>query len=89
MCDLIQLSFFLGGAYGSVIVSVIFGFLNIILWIGSVWFIYKETKFFKSRAEQQQQEQQPQPQPQEQPPFQPTSFSNIGSPGMQREPQYR
>ncbi|XP_045932153.1 synaptophysin-like protein 2a [Micropterus dolomieu] len=27
--------------------SVIFGFLNLILWAGNVWFIYKETPFHK------------------------------------------
>lgn len=28
--------------------SVIFGFLNLILWVGNCWFIYKETPFHKS-----------------------------------------
>ncbi|XP_061644141.1 synaptophysin-like protein 2b [Phyllopteryx taeniolatus] len=28
--------------------SVIFGFLNFILWVGNCWFIYKETPFHKS-----------------------------------------
>ncbi|XP_037334704.2 synaptophysin-like protein 2b [Pungitius pungitius] len=30
--------------------SVIFGFLNLILWGGSCWFIYKETPFHKSAS---------------------------------------
>ncbi|XP_076598317.1 synaptophysin-like protein 2b [Chaetodon auriga] len=30
--------------------SVIFGFLNLILWGGNCWFIYKETPFHKSAA---------------------------------------
>ncbi|NWR81748.1 SYPL1 protein, partial [Centropus unirufus] len=30
---------------GSLNVSVILGFLNLILWLGSSWFVYKETKF--------------------------------------------
>ena len=49
--------FFKAGTYANVIVSVIFGFLNFVLWLGSAWFVYKETKFFKSRSAQQQQSQ--------------------------------
>ncbi|NXN18367.1 SYPL1 protein, partial [Indicator maculatus] len=30
---------------GSLNVSVIFGFLNLLLWLGSSWFVYKETNF--------------------------------------------
>ncbi|XP_051911649.1 synaptophysin-like protein 2b [Hippocampus zosterae] len=30
--------------------SVIFGFLNVILWAGNCWFIYKETPFHKTAA---------------------------------------
>ncbi|KAM6288883.1 LOW QUALITY PROTEIN: synaptophysin-like protein 1 [Aegotheles albertisi] len=30
---------------GSLNVSVVFGFLNLVLWAGSSWFVYKETKF--------------------------------------------
>ncbi|XP_034028140.1 synaptophysin-like protein 2b [Thalassophryne amazonica] len=30
--------------------SVIFGFLNVILWSGNCWFIYKETPFHKSAS---------------------------------------
>ncbi|NXO52226.1 SYPL1 protein, partial [Aramus guarauna] len=30
---------------GSLNVSVVFGFLNLVLWIGSSWFVYKETNF--------------------------------------------
>ncbi|XP_029013071.1 synaptophysin-like protein 2b [Betta splendens] len=33
---------------GRLNVSVIFGFLNLILWGGNCWFIYKETPFHKS-----------------------------------------
>jgi hypothetical protein len=44
----------LAGTYANVTVSVIFGFLNFFLWLSSVWFIYKETKFFKARTAQQQ-----------------------------------
>ncbi|NXW54708.1 SYPL1 protein, partial [Eurystomus gularis] len=30
---------------GSLNVSVVFGFLNLVLWVGSSWFVYKETNF--------------------------------------------
>ncbi|CAF3083409.1 unnamed protein product [Rotaria socialis] len=69
------------GTYGSIISSVIFGFLNFVLWVGSAWFVFKETKFFKSRTEQQQQQHSQD--------FPPTSFSNMGSPTMEHEPQFR
>jgi hypothetical protein len=29
--------------------------LNFLLWLSSIWFVYKETKYFKSRTAQQQQ----------------------------------
>ncbi|XP_074663657.1 synaptophysin-like protein 1 [Strix aluco] len=32
---------------GSLNVSVIFGFLNLVLWVGSSWFVYKETNFHR------------------------------------------
>lgn len=59
----------LAGTYANVTVSVIFGFLNFLLWICSVWFIYKETKFFKIRSAQQQQPPQ-------------NNFANIAAPTM-------
>ncbi|MED6272103.1 hypothetical protein CHARACLAT_026873 [Characodon lateralis] len=31
--------------------SVIFGFLNLILWTGNCWFIYKETPFHKDSSQ--------------------------------------
>ncbi|KFV65084.1 Synaptophysin-like 1, partial [Dryobates pubescens] len=34
-----------GTSLGSLNVSVIFGFLNLLLWLGSSWFVYKETNF--------------------------------------------
>lgn len=58
------------GTYANVTVSVIFGFLNFLFWIASVWFVYKETRFFKSRNAQQQQP----------PPPLPNNFSNISPP---------
>jgi len=68
---------FLAGTYANIIVSVIFGFLNFILWAGCAWFVYKETKFFKGRTAQQQ------------PQAQPNTFSDIGSPTMQQQSQIR
>ncbi|XP_009887295.1 PREDICTED: synaptophysin-like protein 1, partial [Charadrius vociferus] len=32
---------------GSLNVSVVFGFLNLVLWVGSSWFVYKETNFHR------------------------------------------
>ena len=43
-----------GGSYANVIVSVIFGFLNFLLWVASLWFVLKETHLFKSRSAQQE-----------------------------------
>ncbi|CAF0805975.1 unnamed protein product [Rotaria sp. Silwood1] len=82
--DLAQCPENYSGTYGSIIVSVIFGFLNFILWIGSAWFVYKETKFFTNRTEQQQQQQQ-----QQQPSGEPSNFTNIGSPTMQQQSVFR
>ena len=64
-------SFIIGGSYADIIVSVIFGFLNFLLWLGSIWFVYKETKFFKSRTAQQQ------PPPKD-------NFSNVSPPIVQQ-----
>ncbi|UJR09347.1 hypothetical protein I4U23_013590 [Adineta vaga] len=60
------------GTYANVIVSVIFGFLNFFLWAACIWFVYKETRFFKSRTAQQQPQQ--------------NNFSNISAPGMYPPP---
>jgi len=65
------------GTYANIIVSVIFGFLNFILWAGCAWFVYKETKFFKSRTAQQQ------------PQGQPNNFSDISSPNIPQQTQIR
>lgn len=35
------------GNFASLNVSIIFGFLNLIIWSGNLWFLYKETKWFK------------------------------------------
>ncbi|CAF4185677.1 unnamed protein product, partial [Rotaria sp. Silwood2] len=63
------------GTYANITVSVIFGFLNFLLWLGSMWFVYKETKFFKSRTAQQYPQQ--------------NNFSNISAPNMQQQTQTR
>jgi hypothetical protein len=36
------------GNYASLNVSIIFGFLCMVLWVGNLWFLYKETKWHKS-----------------------------------------
>jgi hypothetical protein len=36
------------GNYASINVSVIFGFLCMVVWVGNLWFLYKETKWHKS-----------------------------------------
>ncbi|CAF1094538.1 unnamed protein product [Adineta ricciae] len=61
------------GTYANIIVSVIFGFLNFFLWACCIWFVYKETRFFKSRTAQQQPQQQ-------------NNFSNISAPSMYPPP---
>lgn len=38
-------------------ISVLFGFMCVVLWLGSVWFVYKETRFHAPRQSQQQHEQ--------------------------------
>lgn len=37
--------------FGSLNASVIFGFLNMLVWGGNLWFLYKETPWFRSRSE--------------------------------------
>ncbi|CAG5134027.1 unnamed protein product, partial [Candidula unifasciata] len=38
------------GNFASLNVSVIFGFLNFLVWVGNLWFLYKETPWFKVQA---------------------------------------
>ncbi|XP_062914262.1 synaptophysin-like protein 1 [Mobula hypostoma] len=38
---------------GSLNVSVVFGFLNLILWCGNAWFVYKETNWHAEPAQHQ------------------------------------
>ncbi|XP_042594247.1 synaptophysin-like protein 1 [Cyprinus carpio] len=35
-------------------ISVIFGFLNLIIWAGNVWFVYKETRWHSQKVNAQQ-----------------------------------
>uniref|UniRef100_A0A672R8K0 Synaptophysin like 1 n=1 Tax=Sinocyclocheilus grahami TaxID=75366 RepID=A0A672R8K0_SINGR len=35
-------------------ISVIFGFLNLILWVGNAWFVYKETRWHSQKVNAQQ-----------------------------------
>jgi hypothetical protein len=34
-------------SFASITVSLVFGFLNILLWAASLWFVYKETHFHR------------------------------------------
>ncbi|XP_069485229.1 synaptophysin-like protein 1 [Ambystoma mexicanum] len=40
-----------GPSMGSLNVSVVFGFLNLILWAGNAWFVYKETRLSDTPSE--------------------------------------
>lgn len=44
-------------SYGSIIISCIIGFCNLILWSGNIWFVLKETTWYKTRKAMQQQQQ--------------------------------
>lgn len=44
-------------SYGSIIISCIIGFCNLILWSGNIWFVLKETTWYKTRKQLQQQQQ--------------------------------
>lgn len=46
------------GKWSSLTVSIICGFTCIVLWLGSTWFIFKETTLHKQKQQQQQQAQQ-------------------------------
>lgn len=73
--------FSLAGNYANIIVSVIFGYLNCILWVGCVWFVFKETRFFKSRNDQQLQVQPNQYDPSA-PPMPPQSYMQSPNSSM-------
>ncbi|KAK4317267.1 hypothetical protein Pmani_011639 [Petrolisthes manimaculis] len=36
-------------AYSKLVISIIFGFLNLFLWASNLWFLYKETSYFKNK----------------------------------------
>jgi hypothetical protein len=44
-------------SFASLNVSIIFGFLNMCVWGGNIWFLYKETKWFSGPPDNQQQTQ--------------------------------
>lgn len=50
-------------SYATLNISVIFGFLNMIVWAGNNWFLYKETNWFESDSSP--------------PPMPPTSSSHV------------
>lgn len=48
------------GKWNGLSISVIFGFGCIIVWVASIWFVYKQTQFFKQQQQQQELMQQQQ-----------------------------
>ncbi|XP_061187483.1 synaptophysin-like [Saccostrea echinata] len=48
--------------FGSLNASVIFGFLNMVVWAGNLWFLYKETPWFGNKSEIPPQSGSPQQQ---------------------------
>ena len=40
------------GHFGGANVSVLFGFLNFFLWASNLWFLYKETSWYKGSQDQ-------------------------------------
>jgi len=44
-------------SYGSIVISCILGFANLVLWVGNIWFVLKETSWYKTRKQLQQQQQ--------------------------------
>lgn len=40
-------------SYGALNISILFGFLNVLVWGGNVWFVWKETPWFRARSENQ------------------------------------
>ncbi|CAG7835041.1 unnamed protein product [Allacma fusca] len=36
------------GSFGGIVISILFGFINFILWAANLWFLYKETTWFES-----------------------------------------
>jgi len=40
------------GHFGGANISVLFGFLNVFLWVCNLWFLYKETNWFKQKQDQ-------------------------------------
>lgn len=60
--------------YGGIIVAVLLGFLNLVLWSGNIWFTFKETHWFPSRQKGESEEattrgQEEQTESQDVPPF--------------------
>ncbi|XP_037777160.1 synaptophysin-like isoform X2 [Penaeus monodon] len=39
--------------YSKLVISVILGFLNVFLWASNLWFLYKETHYFKAKTQNQ------------------------------------
>jgi len=44
--DYATCSNFVTGTFGGIVISILFGFINVILWTANIWFLYKETSWF-------------------------------------------
>ncbi|XP_049782584.1 synaptoporin-like isoform X3 [Schistocerca cancellata] len=49
LCKQIACSVSVGGSFSSLDISIILGFLNFFLWASDLWFLYKETSWFKMK----------------------------------------
>lgn len=47
ICETLDCVQVFSGSFSALNISVIIGFLSFILWIGSLWFVYKETLWFR------------------------------------------
>jgi len=52
VCDLLKTGYEcsnkITGEFGGIVISILFGFINFILWAANLWFLYKETAWFES-----------------------------------------
>ncbi|XP_022081102.1 synaptophysin-like isoform X2 [Acanthaster planci] len=50
-------------SYASLNASILFGFLNFLVWLGNCWFVFKETTWFQARQKKQEPQTQAEPPP--------------------------
>jgi hypothetical protein len=46
--DTLPIEVIKAGSFGGIVISILFGFINFILWAANLWFLYKETTWFES-----------------------------------------